>query len=114
MNKASLVIATEEQTGQGITATVQTVDAALRALVYALASGEKVQLPGLGILEPDVRDARTSRNPATGEPVQVPAKIVVKFRAADRLKDYANVDGLLPATAAEVTLTGARPQVTEA
>lgn len=113
MNKASLVIATEEQTGQGITATTRAVDAALRALVHALASGEKVQLPGLGVLEPVVRDAATRRNPATGEPVQVPAKIVVKFRAADRLLAYANETGLLPATAEQVALTGSRPQAAE-
>lgn len=110
MNKTSLVIATEEQTGQGITATTRAVDAALRAIVHALANGEKVTLPGIGVLEPDYREARTGRNPATGEALEIPAKIVVKYRAADRLKLYVNAPALVPQDPARIALTGTVPQ----
>jgi DNA-binding protein HU-beta len=109
MNKTSLIVATEEQTGQGIAATALAVDAMLRALVHTLASGERVQLPGLGVIEPDVRAARTMRNPSTGDPVDVPAKWVFRFRPASRLSEYANTS-VLPDTPAEVALTGTRPE----
>jgi DNA-binding protein HU-beta len=44
-------------------------------------------LPGLGKLQKKRRDARSGRNPATGETIQIPAKTVVKFRLAKAAKD---------------------------
>lgn len=44
-------------------------------------------LPGLGKLVAQKRAARTARNPATGEPVKVPAKKVVRFKVAKGLRD---------------------------
>lgn len=44
-------------------------------------------IPGLGKLVLKARQARTGRNPATGETIQIPAKTVVKFRIAKECKD---------------------------
>lgn len=44
-------------------------------------------VPGLGKLVLVNRKARTGRNPATGETIQIPAKKVVKFRVAKAAKD---------------------------
>jgi DNA-binding protein HU-beta len=44
-------------------------------------------LPGLGKLVLVNRKARVGRNPATGEPIQIPAKKVVKFRVAKAAKE---------------------------
>jgi len=44
-------------------------------------------LPGIGKLVLVNRKARTGRNPATGESIQIPAKKVVKFRVAKAAKD---------------------------
>jgi DNA-binding protein HU-beta len=44
-------------------------------------------IPGLGKLVLVNRAARTGRNPATGEQIQIPAKRVVKFRVAKAAKD---------------------------
>ena len=44
-------------------------------------------LPGLGKLVLVNRQARMGRNPQTGEPLQIPAKRVVKFRVAKACKD---------------------------
>lgn len=104
MNKASLVLATEEITGQGITDTTKAVDAMLRVLVHTLASGEKVSITGLGSLEPVIRDERPARNPQTGEPITVPERIEIKWRPADRLLDLANDRIPLPKQAADVDL----------
>ncbi|MFQ5768091.1 MAG: HU family DNA-binding protein [Acidobacteriota bacterium] len=48
---------------------------------------EDVPLPGLGKFKVSDRKARTGRNPLTGEPIQIPAKTVVKFSIAKALKE---------------------------
>src|SRR6202047_5602133 len=44
-------------------------------------------VPGLGRLVKAHRKARSGRNPLTGEPIQIKAKTVVKFRVAQAAKD---------------------------
>lgn len=47
-------------------------------------------LPGIGKFSRTERKARVGRNPRTGEPVQIPAKTVVKMRLAKAFKDAVN------------------------
>lgn len=49
-------------------------------------AGEFV-LPGFGKLVKINRPARQGRNPATGQTIQIPAKVVIKFRVAKAVKD---------------------------
>jgi len=44
-------------------------------------------LPGLGKLVLVNRAARVGRNPKTGQPIQIPAKRVLKFRVAKAAKE---------------------------
>lgn len=44
-------------------------------------------LPGIGKVVLSNRKARMGRNPQTGEPIKIPARRVVKIRAAKALKD---------------------------
>jgi DNA-binding protein HU-beta len=44
-------------------------------------------VPGIGRLVKAHRKARVGRNPQTGEPIQIKAKTVVKFRVAKAAKD---------------------------
>lgn len=53
----------------------------------SLADGEEVSLPGFGKFKLFDKKAYTARNPQTGDPIDVPAKRVVKFKAAKALKD---------------------------
>lgn len=53
----------------------------------ALASGDEVTLPGIGKLSVIIRAARTGRNPATGDEIDIPAKQVPAFKAVKALKD---------------------------
>ena len=106
MNRASLVLSVEEQTGQGITQTTRAVDAVLRALTHALASGDQVTLSGFGVLEPYIRSGRRCKHPTTGEIITTEDKITVKFRPAARLVEYANTPGMLPESPEQVALTG--------
>ncbi len=44
-------------------------------------------LPGVGKLSKVKRKARTGRNPATGQPIKIPAKTVVKMSLAKACKE---------------------------
>ncbi len=68
----------------------QVVDMVERILVRmteVLKSGDKVQLTPFGQFKIRDRAARIARNPQTGEPVNVPAKRVLKFIPGKPLKE---------------------------
>jgi DNA-binding protein HU-beta len=52
-----------------------------------LRKGDKIRLTGLGILQVRNRAARTGRNPATGEAIEIKASKKIAFRPAKELKD---------------------------
>ena len=52
-----------------------------------LQQGTKIRIPGLGIFQVSSRAARTGRNPATGEPIQIKASKKIAFRPAKELKE---------------------------
>jgi DNA-binding protein HU-beta len=52
-----------------------------------LKQGDRVRIGGLGTLEVRQREARTGRNPATGEMMQIAASKKVAFRPAKELKE---------------------------
>ena len=57
---------------------------------FAIAETKKAgafTFPGIGKLVLVKRKARVGRNPATGEPINIPAKTVVKMRIAKACKD---------------------------
>jgi nucleoid DNA-binding protein len=56
----------------------------------ALRGGDEVNLGGFGKFKALKQDARTGRNPATGESIDIPAKTVPKFSAAAALKEKVN------------------------
>jgi len=52
----------------------------------ALAAGEKIEVRGFGTFEAKETKARTGRNPATGESIEIPASRKATFRASKELK----------------------------
>jgi DNA-binding protein HU-beta len=86
VNRAELVTAVAERSGQSKSA----VDAVLGVLGDvigdALVKGEKVTVPGLMTAETVERAARTGRNPQTGETLDIPASTGVKLSAVTALK----------------------------
>lgn len=56
----------------------------------ALARGDRVELRGFGAFSIKHRDARTGRNPRTGETVQVEAKRLPFFKTGKGLRDRLN------------------------
>jgi len=66
------------------------VDKFVDAVERAVASGDKVTIPGFGAWSRTERAARTGRNPRTGEPVQIAASKGVKFSAGAGFKSAVN------------------------
>ena len=56
----------------------------------ALARGDRVELRGFGAFSPRQRDARTGRNPRTGEAVPVDDKAVPYFKPGKELRERVN------------------------
>jgi DNA-binding protein HU-beta len=50
----------------------------------------KIPLGGLGAVKLVDRKARVGRNPATGEPIKIPARTAIKLTPAKALKDIFN------------------------
>ncbi len=63
------------------------VDVVFDAMTKALAEGRELKLSGFGSFATRERPARPGRNPKTGEPVEIPARVVVAFKAAKALQD---------------------------
>ncbi len=87
MNKADLIEKVHEVLGSTKADADRAVETIIASITDSLKSGEEVSIAGLGIFSAKVRPARMGRNPRTGEPVQIQAMRVPKFRAAKALKD---------------------------
>ena len=62
----------------------------MNAITDALKKGDQVTLTGFGTFLVRERDARTGRNPQTGETIQIKASKVPAFKAGKALKDALN------------------------
>jgi DNA-binding protein HU-beta len=87
MNKSELIAAVAEATGLTRKAVNDVVDATLEAIADTLSRGEKVSLVGFGTFEVRDRAARSGINPATKEPIEIPASKSPAFKAGKQLKE---------------------------
>ena len=87
VKKSDMVKAIAQKTALTQVQSEAVFDAFMDELTASLAKGEKVQFMGIGAFEVKRRAARTSRNPRTGEPVEVPASNYVSFSVGKKLKD---------------------------
>lgn len=79
-----------ERTGISKSQANSVVDATTEFIADALASGERVALPGFGSFSISERAAREGRNPATGKTIRIPASKVARFKPGKELKDRLN------------------------
>ncbi len=56
----------------------------------ALENGERVELRGFGAFSVKHREARTGRNPRTGEPVEIDEKWTPFFKAGKEIRERVN------------------------
>ncbi len=90
MNKAEFVDAVASRTDMSKQDAASAVDAVLDSLTDALKGGDQVTLIGFGTFLVRERDARTGRNPRTGEEIQIAASKMPSFKAGKALKDAVN------------------------
>ncbi|HUL12350.1 MAG TPA: HU family DNA-binding protein [Methylococcaceae bacterium] len=85
--KKELIDVLAERTGQSKKVTEDFIDALGDSLRESLAQGNEAILPGVGKITVKEKSARTGRNPATGETIQIAARKAPAFTAAKVLKD---------------------------
>lgn len=68
----------------------QVVDIFFDEIAQRLAEGGRVELRGFGAFSTRERDARSGRNPRTGEAVDVPSKRVPYFKAGKEIRERLN------------------------
>ncbi len=90
MNKDDLINKIASNLDMKKTEARAAVDSVISNIVDSLKSGKEVRLVGFGTFLVSKREARTGRNPRTGETIQIPAKKVPKFRAGKDLKNSIN------------------------
>ena len=87
MNKAEFIAA------MAVHGTITKKDAEHFFTIFAdtlrdsLRKDPRIALPGIGVFSVEERAARTGRNPATGQEIQIPARRVVKFKAAKEMAE---------------------------
>lgn len=86
LSRNDLVAALAAKTGSTKKDVDEFVTAFADLVIDSVAKGEKISIPGVLSVERVQRAARTGRNPATGETIDIPAGYGVKVSAGSRLK----------------------------
>jgi DNA-binding protein HU-beta len=87
MNKTEFIAAVAEASELPKKDAAAAVDAITTVITEQLKAGEVVQIMGFGTFDVTERAARTGRNPATGEEIQIAASKAPRFKAGKNLKD---------------------------
>ena len=66
------------------------IDAFFDLIVSQLVDGRDAKISGLGNFEVRTKSARPGRNPRTEEPVTIPPRRVITFKASGQLKEKIN------------------------
>lgn len=90
MNKVELVEKVATSAGLTKTQADAAINAFVETLTDVLKDGDKINLKGFGTFEVREREARTGRNPRTGETMTIEASKVPAFKASSTLKKVVN------------------------
>jgi DNA-binding protein HU-beta len=108
VNKAELVAALETRLGSR-KAAADALEAVIDTIQRAVVRGEKVAISGFGSFEKAVRNARTGRNPRTGEKVRIKKTSVPRFRPGTAFKGYVADPRSMPRQAAPAKTAAKAP-----
>ena len=67
----------------------EVLDAILNEILESISEGNEVKFPGFGAWSVRLRNARTGRNPRTGDVLHIPARTAPVFKAGTKLKEAA-------------------------
>jgi len=87
MNKQDLIDAISSETDTTKVAVGKMINALIEQVQKSVASGDQVKLSGFGTIERATVAARTGRNPKTGAPIPIPAKMRPRFMPGSAFKD---------------------------
>jgi DNA-binding protein HU-beta len=90
MKKSDLVELVAQQRNLPRTEVEATVDAFLDVLAAGLEKGERVDIRGFGAFSVRESEARSGRNPRTGETIQIAARKTPVFKVGKELRDRVN------------------------
>lgn len=87
MNKGELIEAVAAELGESKAAANRAVDAIVKCITNGVKTDDSVTIVGFGTFQKKLRAARTGRNPATGEPINIKASTTVGFKPSQSLKE---------------------------
>ena len=90
MTKADLIEGLSNKLGLAKGEAEKAVNIVLDDIINALKQGERVNISGFGTFSVSTRQARTGRNPKTGESIEISASRSAKFKPGKQLKDSLN------------------------
>ena len=93
MTKADLIEGLSNKLGMNKNEAEKAVNIMLDDIINALKAGERVNISGFGTFAVSSREARTGRNPKTGESIEISASRSAKFKPGKQLKDSLNEMG---------------------
>jgi DNA-binding protein HU-beta len=90
VNKSELVDHIAQEADISKAAAARALEAVVSGVIAALQKDDTVAIAGFGTFAVSTREARTGRNPRTGESIEIDAAKVPKFRPGKALKDALN------------------------
>ena len=90
MNKSELIDAIAASSGLSKADAGRALDGFTSAITNALKGGDSVSMIGFGTFSVKHREARSGRNPRTGETIRIKASNNPSFKAGKALKDAVN------------------------
>jgi DNA-binding protein HU-beta len=90
VNKSDVIQDVAGASGVSKSDVEKVIDAFFDTVRTAASSGDRVAWPSFGSFSVTQRQARTGRNPRTGEPVPIAASKALKFSASSSLKSALN------------------------
>ncbi len=87
MNKGELIEAVASHLGESKATASRALDAVLGSLTEGVQKDGKVSIAGFGTFRKKDRKERTAINPATKEPMHIPASSTVGFTPSQALKE---------------------------
>ena len=90
MKKEDFIMAIAQKTESTKSVAEEALTAFIETLSEVFSAQDTFILPGIGSFGVKQRAARTGRNPATGQAIQIPAAVVPYFKPSSKLKELLN------------------------
>lgn len=87
MTKSQFVAKLAEKTSLSKSQIGAFLETTVKTITNAVKKGEPIKIPNLGGWKKRKSAARMGRNPQTGEPIQIPARVKVRFTVAKSFKE---------------------------